>query len=329
MNKIMSIKPVLFNKSYFSLKPWRSLIVVAIGVAAFFSTTPPGLAAELQVLRGHIPEAVSYLQPQGRFPGTNRLNLAIGLPLRNKEAMNQLIQQIYDPASPNFRHYLTPEQFTEQFGPTEQVYQTVIDFAKTNGLTVKATYPNRTLLDVSGSAATVEKVFHVALNVYQHPTENRLFFAPDVEPSVPAGLPVLHISGLDNYALSHPNSHMMPSVGAGVSGTAQGSAPGYNYWGNDFRNAYAPGVSLNGSGQIVGLFEMDGYFTNDITAYETNTGLSTNIVLENIVLDGLSGSPSTNTGSVAEVSLDIEMAIAMAPGCPRWLCSKGTVGTTF
>ena len=40
MNKIMSIKPVLFNKSYFSLKPWRSLIVVAIGVAAFFSTTP-------------------------------------------------------------------------------------------------------------------------------------------------------------------------------------------------------------------------------------------------------------------------------------------------
>ncbi len=167
MNKIMSIKPVLFNKSYFSLKPWRSLIVVAIGVAAFFSTTPPGLAAELQVLRGHIPEAVSYLQPQGRFPGTNRLNLAIGLPLRNKEALNQLIQQIYDPASPNFRHYLTPEQFAEQFGPTEQDYQTVIDFAKANGLTVKATYPNRTLLDVSGSAAAVEKVFHVTLRVYQ------------------------------------------------------------------------------------------------------------------------------------------------------------------
>ncbi|MGO9587881.1 MAG: protease pro-enzyme activation domain-containing protein [Limisphaerales bacterium] len=323
MNKIMSIKPVLFNKSYFSLKPWRSLIVVAIGVAAFFSTTPPGLAAELQVLRGHIPEAVSYLQPQGRFPGTNRLNLAIGLPLRNKEALNQLIQQIYDPASPNFRHYLTPEQFAEQFGPTEQDYQTVIDFAKANGLTVKATYPNRTLLDVSGSAAAVEKVFHVTLRVYQHPTENRLFFAPDVEPSVPAGLPALHISGLDNYALSHPNLHMMPAIGTGVSGTATGSAPGYNYWGNDFRNAYAPGVSLNGSGQIVGLFEMDGYFANDITAYETNTGLSTNIILENIVLDGLSGSPSSNTGAVAEVSLDIEMAIAMAPGLSKVVVFEG------
>ena len=70
-----------------------------------------------------------------------------------------MIQQIYDPASPNFRHYLTPEQFTEQFGPTEQDYQSVIDFAKTNGLTVKATYPNRTLLDVSGSAADGRKSF--------------------------------------------------------------------------------------------------------------------------------------------------------------------------
>ena len=57
-------------------------------------------AAERQVLRGHVPAAVAHLQPMGKFAGTNRLNLAIGLPLRNQEALTSLLHQIYDPASP-------------------------------------------------------------------------------------------------------------------------------------------------------------------------------------------------------------------------------------
>ncbi|HTA95472.1 MAG TPA: protease pro-enzyme activation domain-containing protein, partial [Verrucomicrobiae bacterium] len=125
-----------------------------------------------QFLHGHVPTAVGrfHLQSVDRVPATNHLNLAIGLPLRNQDALNKLLQQIYDPASTNYHRYLTPEQFTEQFGPTEQDYQAVVNFAKTSGLTVTATYPNRTLVDVSGNAATVEKVFHVALRVYRHPT---------------------------------------------------------------------------------------------------------------------------------------------------------------
>ena len=56
------------------------------------------------------------------------------------------------------------------------------------------------LLDVQGAVADIEKAFQVKMRVYQHPKENRTFFAPDAEPSVPAGLPVLDISGLNNYA---------------------------------------------------------------------------------------------------------------------------------
>ena len=145
-----------------------------------------------------------YLQPLRSLPATNRLNLGIGLPLRNQEELTRLLAEIYDPASTNYQHYLTPEQFAARFGPTEQDYQSLINFAKTNGLTVTATYPNRALLDVSGSAATVEKVFHVKLNVYQHPTENRTFYAPDTEPSINLALPILHVSGLDNYSPPRP-----------------------------------------------------------------------------------------------------------------------------
>jgi hypothetical protein len=104
-------------------------------------------AAERQVLRGHVPAVVAHLQPMGNFAGTNHLNLAIGLPLRNREALSNLLHQIYDPASPNYRHYLTPEQFTAQFGPTEVDYQKVIDFARQNGLTVVGTQSNRTLVE--------------------------------------------------------------------------------------------------------------------------------------------------------------------------------------
>ena len=132
--------------------------------------------APKQHLHGNVPEAVTrfHLQPTGRPSATKRLNLAIGLPLRNEQALDDLLRQIYDPASANFHHYLTPEQFTAQFGPTEQDYQAVIDFARANGLEVTTTHPNRVVLDVSGSVADIERVFHVTLRVYHFsPYSNR------------------------------------------------------------------------------------------------------------------------------------------------------------
>ena len=76
--------------------------------------------AERQVLHGHVPAVTAKLSPTGLLPKTNSLYLAIGLPLRNKEALDILLTQIYDPASTNYRHYLKPQEFTERFGPTEK-----------------------------------------------------------------------------------------------------------------------------------------------------------------------------------------------------------------
>src|SRR5208282_5992878 len=98
---------------------------------------------------------VQSLPPIGRLPATDRLHLAISLPLRNAAALSNLLQQIYDPASPEYRHYLTPARFAERFGPAEAEYEAVIAFAKANHLEVLATHANRVLLDVSGTAAEV------------------------------------------------------------------------------------------------------------------------------------------------------------------------------
>jgi subtilase family serine protease len=83
--------------------------------------------------------------------------------------------------------------------------------------------------------------------------------------------------------------------------------------GKDFRAAYAPGVSLNGSGQAVGLLEFEGYYQSDITNYEGASGY-TNVTLTNVLVDDATGVPDSNALHIAEVSADIEMAIAMAPG---------------
>ena len=289
----------------------------AVSGAALLLFTTPGSGVERQVLRGHVPKAVARLglRPTGRLPATNRLNLAIGLPLRNTNALNQLLQDMYDPASPQFRHYLTPEQFTEQFGPTKEDYEAVVRFAKSHGLDITARHSSRVLLDVAGQVADIEKAFQVTLRTYNHPAEARQFYAPDVEPSVEAGLAVLDISGLNNYSIPRPASHRRSGITSARPGS--GSGPVGTYMGKDLRNAYAPGVSLTGAGQMVGLVEYEGFYAGDITTYETMAGLP-NVPIQNVLLDGFNGIPvTTDPGTIVEASLDIEMAISMAPGLSK------------
>jgi subtilase family serine protease len=290
------------------------LAVVIILATAFFSPiAASGQPITQQTLHGHVPPAITrlHLQSQRDLPNTNRLSLAISLPLNNEAGLDQLIQQIYDPASPDFHHYLTPDQFTAQFGPSQQDYDTVINFLKAKGLAVITTYSNRTLVDVSGDTATINNAFHVALRVYQHPTENRTFFAPDTDPTIDAGIPISHITGLDNLVIPHPLAKIgyLGNNSSGVTPAyGTGSGPVGQYLGKDFRAAYLPGVTLDGTGQKLALFELDAFYPSDITNYEQMAGLPY-LTVTNIPVNGGVSTPGSADG---EVSLDIELAIAMA-----------------
>jgi len=260
-----------------------------------------------------VPAAVARLTPIGNLPGSQRLNLAIGLPLRNAAELDVLLQQLYDPASRNYHRYLMMEEFTERFGPTEADYQALIDFVQTNGLAVTRTYPNRLILSVAGAVADIQRTFNVTLRVYPHPTEARNFYAPDVRPTVATTIPILDVSGLDDYFLPRPNSVRRP---AGVPGSATpkvGSGPSGSYRGYDFRTAYVPGTSLTGTGQNIGLLQFDGFYSNDIATYVSQAGLPT-VPITVVPVDG--GVSNPGSGS-SEVSLDIEMVISMAPGISR------------
>ncbi len=287
------------------LCPWALLTILAVCLTVSAS------AAQLQVLKGHVPKAAKTQQPVGSLDASARLDLALGLPLRNPDQLTNLLQTLYKPGSTNFRRYLTPEQFTAAFGPTEKDYQAVIDFAAAHGLKVTGTHSNRTLVDVNGTVADVEKALHVHLRLYQHPTEARKFFAPDAEPSVELNTPLLAISGLDNLVVPHPLLRRTTKSSTQIAHPLTGSGSSGSYMGSDFRAAYVPGVSLTGAGQWIGLFELDGYKASDITTYESEASLA-NATLTNVLIDGFNGSASLADGD-DEVALDIDMAHSMAP----------------
>jgi subtilase family serine protease len=299
----------------------RQLKWVAIFLAWFFLSTAGFCQSNLQTIHGQRPQAVDRLKPLARFASSNHLNLVLGLPLRNHEGLARLLRDIYDPASPDYHKYLTPAQFAERFSPSERDYDELARFASSHGLTVTETHANRTLLDVTGSAGDIEKAFHVRMGLYQHPNEARVFYAPDTDPSLDLAVPILSVQGLDNFDRPRPMNLITAFDSTNAPGSATGSGPFGFYLGSDFRAAYAPGLALTGAGQRVGLLELDGYFASDIAEYESLAKLP-NVTLTNILLDEFNGVPGQNE---TEVTLDIDMAISMAPGLSEVLVYEGTV----
>ena len=269
----------------------------------------------LQVLHHHVRPAVSdgraaLLSP---LPADQQLHISIVLPLRNQTALTSLLSRLYDPKDPDYRHFLTVGQFTQQFGPTADDYQAVVAFARSNGFVVGQSPANRLIVPMSGTAAQINQAFHVSMNVYQHPTENRTFYSPDREPSLNLGVAVARVAGLSNYSLPQPMARR--AVSGLHPNTVNGSGPGGSYLASDMRAAYYGGTTLTGNGQTVGLLEADGFDLSDVESTFSTAGQSFTVPINEVLLDGETGAPGyAGSSSDAEETLDIVQAIGMAPG---------------
>ncbi len=263
------------------------------------------------MLHSHVRPAVSSGEAAlvGALPANQSLQIAVVLPLRNPDELTSLLKRLYDPQSPDYRHFLSVEQFTEQFGPSLADYQAVVAYLQANGFTVTDTPANRLIVPVSGSVAQINRAFNVTMNAYRHPTENREFFSPDREPALNLSVPVAHIAGLNNFSLPHP---ILTQVFQGqVAANVTGSGPGGSYLGSDMRAAYYGGTTLTGTGQAVGLLEFGGYNLSDVNAVFSNAGQSYSVPINNVLLGGATIAPVEQDG---EQVLDIAQAIGMAPG---------------
>ena len=322
------------------LKVAASIVNLAIFVSCgnSCSSIPPLSAAAggHAMLAPHLPVAVANGQAAmtGAVSPQQSLNLAIHLPVRNQAELTQLLRDLYDPKSPNFHKYLNVSEFTKRFAVTAADYNAVVAWAKSNGLTVTAKTPNRRLLAVQGSVGTVNRAFHVKINYYRRPGGARTFYSPDREPTV-AGLsvPLLQITGLNNYVLPQSMLRHRAVVSATAPVSATGSGPAGEYLPSDMRAAYYGNGPLTGAGQTIGIFSFDGYLLSDVQLYYSKTGMSSNVPIENVLVDGFSGgctavsSPTSSSCDDGEQVLDIVNAIGMAPGIKQILFYEGSSNT--
>ena len=288
------------------------------------------------VLSAHVPAAVASGQAVRLAPmaTAQHLKLALNLPLRNEAELDGLLQQISDPQSPNYHHYLSVEEFTSRFGPTQQDYNAVVAWAKSYGLTVGQSVSNRRLVDVEGSVDIINRALHVQIGTYRHPTENRNFFAPDREPTLDLGVPLLKITGLTNINLPHTHAlHGTALQQSRATEKASGSGPSGEYLPSDIRAAYYGSGSLTGAGQTVAIFYIDGYKTADLTLYYSKTGMKSSVPVKNVLVNGYSGvcdagdGSGTSTCDDGEQILDIVNVIGMAPGLTQVLFYEGSSAT--
>jgi len=277
----------------------------------------------------------------GRLPANQTMHLDVVLPMRDPAGLTNFLKDLYNPKSPSFRHYLTPAQFTEKFGPTQADYDTVVRFLKANGFTVTGGSRDGMEVQIKGPVSAVESAFHVSMKTYQHPTENRIFFGADREPTTELPFQLWHVSGLDNYSLPHPlyvkKSDYAAAHGiypeAVVSHATTGSGPSASFLGSDMRAAYYGSGSLTGAGQNLGLFEYLGTDLADLTTYYNNVGQTNNVPITLLSTDGTSTScVDSRAGGRCddtEQNLDMTQALGMAPGLASLTMYVGSLDTAI
>jgi kumamolisin len=262
------------------------------------------------------------------------MHIDIVLPVRDEAELGDLVQQLNDRSSTSYHKFLTPADFTLKFGPSQEQWDALVAFAKANGFEIVSGSRDAMDLRLIGTVASIEQAFHVVVGVYQHPTEDRTFYAIDREPTVDLPFQLWHISGLDNYSIPHPmfvkksqssnaELHVHPLA-------TTGSCPSASFCGSDMRAAYYGGT-LTGTGQNVALFEYEGTDLADLTTYYKNAGQTEPFTPTLISTDGTSTSCTEKSGSCddTEQTLDMTQAMGMAPGMTMLYMYVGSTDTAI
>jgi kumamolisin len=269
------------------------------------------------------PKAVDLGALEAQSPNTP-LALTIALRLPDLDAAERLLQSVSTPGDPQYRQFLTAEQFVARFAPTKADVARVIAALGKYGLSAERT--TATTLRVSGLPADIERAFSVSLHVYQVSAHDDVpgytFHAPLTAATVPAEISasVAAVVGLDSRPSFRPaNRAVSPKlkIARAVPKTNTPDQPGFwtvtdfaDYY--DVRPLYSRGVT--GNGRTLGIMTLASFTPSDAFAYWSALGLKVNPDRIQIVnVDGGPGAPSDASGS-EETTLDVEQSGGLAPG---------------
>jgi len=281
--------------------------VMAIGLLGL--PFPPAMAQPLQ------PGSRSPLAAQatdlGRAPVDLPLGIVVGLELRHKAALEAFIADVSNPASPNFQHFLSQEEFNDRYGPTPEEEQRVVEWLTASGFRVTDRFPNRLLVGAVGDNAAAERAFGVS--VHNVSLRGRLKYAAMNEPFFPADIAgfVTGVAGLDNLAEMRPmlraNSILAPEAKLGANCC--------HFSPYDLITFYDDTLGYRGRGQTIVIAGAYAWSGSDQSSFNTVWGFPQLPAGSGQVCTGRSGARSCqfNAQNSIEVSLDAEYSHATAP----------------
>lgn len=274
----------------------RTALVSALLVISSAVVIAPAMAAG--------PPAAGGNQVVRIAEDSELVNFALTLPLKDNDGLDKALKDMYDPESPNYRHFLSSAEFNSKYGPSEASYAALKSFAVASDLTITGEWAGRTLLDVVGNVATIRSLFKTQMH-WRQTSDGKQYFAPDREPSLPSLLLALggNAAGLNQKPLIRvkgPGARPVPEPTSAGTGSSGSYAPA------DIKTAYNLNSIQNG-GQPVALVEFSSANYNDANTYATKFNLN-NPTLIQVSVDG---GPNTSAGAT-EVMLDIEMVMAVS-----------------
>ena len=291
--------------------------VIAAGLATVaWPAQPDRLSAPIEgrrtvVLAGHVPPQTQRQLDQGPVPASFAMP-AITMDLKpsasQQTALEQLLANQQNPASPDYHKWLTPEEYASRFGVSQSDVNRITAWLQSQGLQVQRVARSRTWIEFSGTARQVENAFHT--QIHQYLENGKLHYANSTNPSIPAALSnvVLGLRGLNNYRLK-PRGKLRGILPKDT--TSQGEhqmAPDDFATIYDVTPLYAAG--LDGTGQSLVIVGQTDINVSDINAFRSKYNLPP-IQLQQILV-ARHPDPGISQGDLAEADLDLEWSSGVA-----------------
>jgi hypothetical protein len=304
--------------------PLSLLGVLALTLFAGLALARPATAATQPTVRVAMqPQTTLSLLQQatqlGQHAHDSRIKLTVSLKLRHVAKLKRFLQAVQNPRSPEYHHFLTPRQFTAQYGPSKAQVAAVVQFLKQHGITVKNVSRNRLLIHTQASTGTYDHA--LGIKIYDYKLKGRRFFSTTDSPKLPASISgfVQNILGLDNAVLMRPHYHVKKRLGS-IANSANPQAappPATSSYFNPAQTAKAydwPDITntRNGSGVSIAVATANapGLTSDDSPhAFWNAYGLPDHTI--NVI--PVDGQPTLDNGTV-ETLLDVEYSGAMGPG---------------
>jgi pseudomonalisin len=308
------------------------LLLVVTGVVGV--NRAAAQTSALVALGGNHPDEMTTAQAVGRADPAAPLMLQVTLGLRNRIALDQLLRDQQNPASPNYHKWLTPAQFASRFGPSQQDLQAVEQWLTGQGFRVTAASLSQRYVRFTASVADAERAFATSIMAFG----NGSLYSNITDPLIPAQLSgvISSISGLDNFRHAVPASvSPMPAESADATVTQapalldQGPAvpnrtvPAVTrgavtaFGPSDFRSFYneTPLISagVTGTGDCLAIVGTSNFTPSAINLFNSTFGLPPSGITT-IATDGTN--PGFN-GALDEALLDLEWSHAAAPGAAQ------------